>query len=230
MWKSKILFKLCLVLGSFLTTNAFESTYALNIGGFNHTDTSGVHYEGYHNCTVAIAFRAFANVPEHDRMMYRECCRSASLNFQIPVSGADNYLLILKLLPSSNSNINVTLNKNHQILRDFNVENTVGGSEIAYDEYIVFSVCGHHMQYKNEYSFLNNNTIDLDISNNENGFAQVSGLVLYKGDVQNFKVAPIAKNFNTDDFIQQAKHECVHYREKEMSTVDPLVAATAKTQ
>jgi hypothetical protein len=203
--------------------------YAVNYGGSAMTDSFGVQYKEYKKC-LNEKWGQSTNVPKADQNLYDTYCFGKSLNFQIPLSGSGKYLMILKFIPLGTSILNganISLNKKHQIWTNKNTYNIVGDSGvIAYDEYVVFSVCGDELQYKNTYSTIVNSKIDLDITSvNQNYYSQISALVLFKNNIYNFKVQPIAKKFDTDDFIYQAQYECRanKFHKKEATTMTNII-------
>jgi hypothetical protein len=193
---------------------AFDAVYAINFGdqSVNYNDSQGIEYNNYTGeCSTRTSTSIiFRNVPDDDQTFYQHYCMEDNRIFLIPLSGDGNYLLILKLTPSTSSDdtASLTLNNNHKIWSNFSVRETVGALDLAYDEYILFSVCGNRLQYKSELSSIVSSSISLFLRNVP-GFNRIGALVLYKGDVHNFKVQPtIAKNFNNNDFDYQSKFEC----------------------
>jgi hypothetical protein len=192
---------------------AFDAVYAVNFGNWNVTyiDSQGVEYKNY---TGECKFREststiYRNVPDDAQTLYQHYCREEDKRLTIPLSGDGKYLLILKLTPYSPiPTASLKLNNNHMIWRFFSVSATIGADDLAYDEYILFSVCGNRLKYKTEVSSIVRSRISLYFRN-EPDYINIAALVLYKGDVHNFKVQPtIAKNFNSNDFVHQSKFEC----------------------
>jgi hypothetical protein len=143
--------------------------YAVNYGGSAMTDTYGVQYKEYKNCpNIDKLGSLYTNVPKADQTLYDRYCSGINLNFQIPLSGSGKYLMILKFIPFASNPayaVDISLNKKHQIWTNKNTYNIVGDSGvIAYDEYVVFSVCGDEIQYKDTYSTIVNSKIDLNIT------------------------------------------------------------------
>jgi hypothetical protein len=120
----------------------------------------------------------------------------------------------------------LTLNNNHKIWSNFSVHATVGALDLAYDEYIIFNVCGNRLKYKTEVSSIVSSNISLYLRNVPS-YNNIAALVLYKGDLHNFKVQPtIAKNFNSNDFDYQSKFEC---RGNSFYVIDPTSSTTKST-
>jgi hypothetical protein len=192
---------------------AFDAVYAVHFGKQNvdYYDSQGVEYKKYTGeCSNRLSTpKIFRNVPDYDQTLYQHYCRDDRPNLTVPLSGDGKYLLILKLSPhGSNDKASLTLNNNHKIWSKFSVYATVGALDLAYDEYILFSVCGNRLQYKTELSSIVSSSISLYLYNGPS-YSHIAALVLYKGDVHNFKVQPtIAKNFNSNDFDYQSKFEC----------------------
>jgi hypothetical protein len=95
----------------------------------------------------------------------------------------------------------------------FNVMFAVDSYYTAYDEYVGFNVCGNRLNYKNDYSLIDNNNIDLALSVENGGI--ISAFALLKGAFHNYPVQTIAKNFNRDDFVQLAKFVCKGKEERD---------------
>jgi hypothetical protein len=210
--------------------------YAVNYGGSAMTDTYGVQYKEYKNCpNIDKLGSLYTNVPKADQTLYDRYCSGINLNFQIPLSGSGKYLMILKFIPFASNPayaVDISLNKKHQIWKNFLAYNIVDDPLIAYDEYVVFSVCGDELQYKDTYSTIVNSKIDLDLTNPIiNFYSIISALVLFKNNIHNFKVQPIAKNFDTDDFIYQAQYECRanKFHNKEVTTMNNITTINNTT-
>jgi hypothetical protein len=192
---------------------AFEAVYAINLGNqsVDYIDSQGVEYKKYTGeCrTRESTSTIYRNVADDDQTLYQHYCREDKRNLTIPLSGDGKYLLILKLTPhNSYDKASLTLNNNHKIWSNFSVDATVGAMDLAYDEYILFSVCGNRLKYKTELSSIVGSSISLYLYNGPS-HNRIAALVLYKGDVNNFKVQPtIAKNFNSNDFDYQSNFEC----------------------
>jgi hypothetical protein len=201
-----------LVVLTFVKTHSaeeFDSVYAINFAGSTHVDSDGVKFEPFTgNCSTHSSNTKYADVPEKDYTLYQQYCSGQKLIYNIPLSGSGKYLLNPKFSLNSNT-MKLVLNRKHETVIE---SGKYLKEQSAYDEYIVFSVCDNRLQFKNESSIISNNTIDFEVLNNCVDCdleISISALVLFKGnDIHTFEIRPVAKNFNADDLVQQAKYEC----------------------
>jgi hypothetical protein len=200
---------------------AYERVFAVNFGErVDRFDSNGVLFNqsSTDQCKYPdeLLERHYSNVPDVvDQAIYNSICWLISpgyyMSFGIPLSGDGKYLLIVKFVSHFNyhGNAQLMLNKNHRIFKNLNVYKAVGNrDELAYDEYILLTVCGSRLKYKNEESSLVDSNINFELTSSLVAIP-VSAIALFKGDVENYNVQPkIAINFNNSDFDQQAEFEC----------------------
>ncbi|XP_075153174.1 malectin-A [Haematobia irritans] len=215
-------FLLCLVLfvGA-AQAGDLQVIYAVNSGGYDHTDKHGILYESdpldvgtasdYGNHLLIIG-----RVPEQDEVLYRtERYHTATFGYDLPLEGDGNYALILKFCEVYFNEPNmkvfdVVLNRQHEIVSNLDIFAQVGRGT-AHDEYIFFTVSRGKLHYKDEVSDIRNNMIRLEFIKGSYDNPKINAFALFKGDVHRIpRLMPLqneqAKDFD-DGFGEEKKHE-----------------------
>jgi hypothetical protein len=95
----------------------------------------------------------------------------------------------------------------------FNVMFAVDSYYTAYDEYVGFNVCGNRLNYKNDYSLINNNNIDLALSVENGGI--ISAFALLKGAFHTITQYKQLPRTSTEMILCSSLNLCVKARKKE---------------
>ncbi|XP_037927472.1 malectin-A [Teleopsis dalmanni] len=205
----KVYICLCiLVLALLLPTNVraqqLKVVYAVNAGGYEHTDKNGIHYEAdplhdkvgtgsdYGNHLLIIG-----RVPEQDEVLYRtERYHTATFGYEMPLDGDGDYALIMKFCEvyfnEPNMKIfDVVLNKRHTVVNELDIFHQVGRGT-AHEEYAYFTIKGSHLYYKDEVSDVRNNIVRLDFIKSNYDNPKINAFVLLKGDVDHIpRLTPV---------------------------------------
>jgi hypothetical protein len=219
MWSGHVLVLLIFYKGCSIL--AYDRVFAVNFGErVDRVDSNGILFNqsstGQCKYPDALVSRTYSNVPDIvDQAIYQYFCLvkspEYSMSFGIPLWGDGKYLLIVKFVSHEifHGNAQLMLNKNHRIFKNLNVYQAVGNrNDLAYDEYILFTVCGSRLKYKNEESSIVDSSINFELTSPDHWIGVVA-MALFKGDVENYKVQPkIAINFNSSDFDHQADFKC----------------------
>ncbi|XP_013098470.2 malectin-B [Stomoxys calcitrans] len=196
--------------------------YAVNAGGYDHTDKHGIVYESdplnvgtasdYGNHLLIIG-----RVPEQDEVLYRtERYHTATFGYDLPLEGDGNYALMLKFCEVYFNEPNmkvfdVVLNRQHEIVSNLDIFAQVGRGT-AHDEYIFFSVSRGKLHYKDEVSDIRNNVIRLDFIKGAYDNPKINAFALFKGDVERIpRLMPIqneaGKDFDEGYAAEERNHE-----------------------
>ncbi|XP_058976762.1 malectin-like [Musca domestica] len=199
--------------------NDLQVIYAINAGGYDHTDKYGILYEAdplnvgtasdYGNHLLIIG-----RVPQQDEVLYRtERYHTSTFGYDLPLEGDGNYALLLKFCEvyfnEPNKKVfDVVLNRQHEIVSNLDIFAQVGRGT-AHDEYIFFTVSRGKLHYKDEVSDIRNNVIRLEFIKGAYDNPKINAFALFKGDVERIPRLPAmqSEGFNTDDQFEEKKHD-----------------------
>ncbi|XP_073826742.1 malectin-A [Musca autumnalis] len=196
--------------------NDLQVIYAINAGGYDHTDKYGILYEAdplnvgtasdYGNHLLIIG-----RVPEQDEVLYRtERYHTSTFGYDLPLEGDGTYALLLKFCEvyfnEPNKKVfDVVLNRQHEIVSNLDIFAQVGRGT-AHDEYVFFTVSRGKLHYKDEVSDIRNNVIRLEFIKGAYDNPKINAFALFKGDVERIPRLPAMQNeagFNSDDFEEK---------------------------
>lgn len=193
---------------SVTVVSAYETVYAVSYGddNKNHTDSLGVSFTNTRkDCESPWYFAvSIRNIPIKDQSLYHGYCHQLLDNStEIPLAGAGRYLLVLKFRTGFIYEVDMMLNKQHYILRNFDAMNTNSNNN-AFDVTAVFTVCGDRLIFNNEISTIINNSIELKFKFIKGGrFISLTAIGLFKDSNEKLPV-PLATNiFKGNDWSQQ---------------------------
>ncbi|XP_061398989.1 malectin [Musca vetustissima] len=198
--------------------NDLQVIYAINAGGYDHTDKYGILYEAdplnvgtasdYGNHLLIIG-----RVPEQDEVLYRtERYHTSTFGYDLPLEGDGNYALLLKFCEvyfnEPNKKVfDVVLNRQHEIVSNLDIFAQVGRGS-AHDEYIFFTVSRGKLHYKDEVSDIRNNVIRLEFIKGAYDNPKINAFALFKGDVERIpRLPPMQNEMNTDETYEEKKHD-----------------------
>lgn len=190
-------------------TNGYKVIYAVNCGGDEVTDGSGITYQK-DNLKVGTAsdygktLPSIGRVQNSDEIIYQtERYHTSTFGYEIPLAGDGDYVLILKFsevyFNSPNSKVfDVVLNADHKIISDLDIFANVGKG-VAHDEYVYFSVSRNRMYYKEEESEIRGGKVRVEFIKGYRDNPKINGIVLIKGsDINNIpKLPPLSEAHET---------------------------------
>jgi Malectin domain len=194
---------------------AYKIHYAVNfgeVGAFN--DSQGIVYkQEASSYNQYFENQQISGATDHDQKLYQSYAYDdeALLYYISDINESGQYLLVFKTYtPDSTRKLNVIVNEKHQVVTKLSIYDEVGVN-VAYNEYIYFSVCNGHLLYKNQKSAIKNRKISVKFQLAGGPFIRMSAMILVRGDVENF---PILLNRQSKDaeisqLYQQLVHRCV---------------------
>jgi hypothetical protein len=173
-------------------TLCYDILHAVNFGANGQqSDSNGLVYQADTACPQEWYFNInnIHGTSEQNVPIYAHFCTSSDiLTFEIPFLDMKDgsYVLVLRLLEDFDLNLVSVQFNGHKHLEKFSFYSAVG-SKHAYDEHIYFSICDEQVLYKSEKSSVQNNKLRITIERTSlSGYANLSAMVLVKGDVENF--------------------------------------------
>lgn len=183
-------------------SDAYKVIYAVNCGGDEYTDKSGIKYEK-DSLKIGTAsdfgkhLTSIGRVQPPDEILYQtERYHTSTFGYEIPLAGDGDYVLVLKFsevyFNSVNSKVfDIVLNGDHQIVSDLDIFAQVGKG-VAHDEYIFFSVSRNRLYYKEEESEIRGGKVmRVEFIKGYRDNPKINSIVLFKGtDVNNIPKLP----------------------------------------
>lgn len=215
-----LLSTIVLILTKINNASGYKVIYALNCGGEEYVDSSGIRYEK-DSLKVGTASNFGTNLPaigrvaQDDELIYQtERYHTSTFGYELPLgSGDGEYVLILKFCEVYFNAINqkvfdVVLNGEHQILSDLDIFKNVGKG-VAHDEHIYFSVSRNRLYFKEEESEIRGGKVRVEFLKGHRDNPKCNAIVLIKGsDVNNVpKLPPIteAPPDSSESFVADSK-------------------------
>lgn len=180
----------------------YKVIYAVNCGGDEVTDSSGIKYErdqlkvgtssdyGRHLTSIGRITNQI------DEIIYQtERYHTSTFGYEVPLSGDGDYMLILKFsevyFNTANSKVfDIALNGEHKIISELDIYANVGKG-VAHDEYVSFSVSRNRLYYKEEESEIRGGKIRVEFIKGYRDNPKINGIVLIKGsDINNIPKLP----------------------------------------
>lgn len=203
-----IIFLITLFIAHFSTvhcTKPLQVIYAVNAGGDEHIDKSGIHYEADPlrgkigtESAYGKTLLMIGRVPQPDEILYQtERYHTATFGYDIPVSGDGEYALILKFCEvyfnAPNMKVfDVVLNGDHTVIADLDIFQQVGKGT-AHDEYILFTISRGRLYYKEEESEIRGGKIRIEFIKGVKDNPKINAFALLKGDIDRIpRLPPIA--------------------------------------
>ncbi|KAH8269390.1 hypothetical protein KR018_011114 [Drosophila ironensis] len=183
---------------SLAQTEPLEVVYAVNAGGEEHTDRSGIQYEADPLKGIGIAsdygkhLLMIGRAHEQDELLYRtERYHTTTFGYDLPCSGDGDYALIMKFCEvyfdaPQRKVFDVLLNRRHTVVRQLDIFEEVGRGA-AHDEVVYFRISNGRLHFgegdKEEVSDVRNGRLRLDFIKGPLDNPKINAFALLKGDV-----------------------------------------------